>query len=424
MQAQRPRLVALGILSGTVLAGALGEQPPATRNSFVVANVRVFDGERARPATNVVVTDGTIRAIADGTAQWRSLPSIDGSGATLLPGLIDAHAHTEDPKQLRQALRFGVTTVLDMFTNPAFEPALRSAAGSRQDVADFRSAGVLATAPGGHGTEYGIAIPTVAGPDDAAPFVRARKAAGSDYLKIVLNGVRAARDGTPTLDRPTTEALVRAAHALDMRAIAHVESTDDVRTAVMSGVDGLAHVWRQGGAAPEIAQLVAGRKVFVVPTLVTPDGFVKGTGASLAEDPRLRPFLTEAVRARLTGAVQGPPLPNLDPMLAAVGALRTAGARILAGSDVPNTNTVHGVSLHRELELLVKAGLTPVEALTAATAAVATAFRLPDRGRIAPGSIADLVLVRGDPAGDITATRDILRVWRRGVEFNRQSGPD
>jgi imidazolonepropionase-like amidohydrolase len=413
--------VILIALSATLLSG---RAPDATwqpaRDGFVITNVRVFDGQRSRGSQNVVVMDGVIRAVGGDSGKWPSLATIDGSGTTLLPGFIDAHTHTQDPAQLQQALRFGVTTVLDMFTAPAAEPVLRAAAVAREDVADYRSAGILATAPGGHGTEYGFAIPTIARPAEAAAFVRARKAAGADYLKIVLNGVRTARNGTPTLDRATTEALVRAAHLLGMLAIAHVENTDDVRVAVMSDVDGLAHVWREGGAAPEIAQLVARHHVFVIPTLATPDGMVKGSGATLAGDPRLRPFLTDTVVARLTGRGQGPALENIDPMLAAVRGLRAAGARLLAGSDVPNTITVHGISVHRELELLVKAGLSPEEALTAATAGVARAFRLTDRGRIATGCRADLVLVRGNPTRDITATRDILRVWRSGVEFDRR----
>lgn len=334
----------------------------AAPDGFVITGVRVFDGQRSHSGRNVVVTGKLIRAVGDEMGEWLSLTRIDGAGATLLPGFRDAHTHTHDPGQLQQALRFGVTTVLDMFTGPAVEPALREAAAARVVVADYRSAGILATAPGGHGTQYGIEIPTVSDPADLSAFVRARKAEGADYLKIVLNGVRAARDSTPTLDRATTSALVRAAHSLGMLVIAHVESLDDVRIAVEGGVDGLAHIWREGGAAPELATLVAHRNVFVIPTLATPDGLVAGAGAALFADPRLRAFLTDAATARLTGPVRGPALENIAPMLAAVGGLHAAGVRLLAGSDAPNTITVHGISLHRELELMVKAGLSPEQA--------------------------------------------------------------
>jgi imidazolonepropionase-like amidohydrolase len=413
--------IALTVVSIPAMSGLVAEPANQVSNDgFVIIGVRLFDGQLSRSGQNVVVTGGVIRAVVDDPREWRHLTAIDGAGATLLPGFIDAHTHTVDVTELQQALRFGVTTVLDMFTSPAIEPTLRRAAAARVDLADFRSAGIIATAPGGHGTQYGLAIPTVARPADAGAFVRARKVDGADYLKIVLNGVRNARAGTPTLDQATTEALVREGHAVGMLVIAHIENIQDVRSAVASGVDGLAHVWREGGAAPEVAELVARRKVFVIPTLATPDGFVKGSGGTLADDPWLRPFLTDAIKGRLTGRVQGSALDNIDPMLAAVRSLHGAGARLLTGSDAPNTIAVHGISLHRELELLVKAGLSPEEALTGATAGVATAFGLPDRGRIAPGCRADLLLVRGDPTKNITASRDILRIWRSGVEFDRR----
>ena len=92
---------------------------------------------------------------------------------------------------------------------------------------------------------------------------------------------------------------------------------------------------------------------------------------------------------------------------------------ILAGTDAPNPGTAHGASIHRELELLVQAGLSPAEALAAATSTPARIFGLKDRGRIAPGLRADLVLVKGDPTADITASRDILRVWKIGQEVPR-----
>ncbi|MEW6737805.1 MAG: amidohydrolase family protein [Acidobacteriota bacterium] len=95
--------------------------------------------------------------------------------------------------------------------------------------------------------------------------------------------------------------------------------------------------------------------------------------------------------------------------------LRDAHVLILAGTDAPNPGTAHGLSLHRELELLVQSGLTPLEALASATSAPAQAFCFHDRGHIAEGVRADLVLVNGDPSVNINATRDIVGVWKLGV---------
>jgi imidazolonepropionase-like amidohydrolase len=394
-----------------------------TAKGFVIADVSLFDGKKLRTHSNVVVEGGIVSAVdRQIPIRWRDLPVIRGAGATLLPGLIDAHTHTGAVARLRDALRFGVTTILDMWT-PAGERALREAAASRLDVSAFRSAGILAAVPGGHGTEYGIPIPTVAGPSAAEAFVAARKSEGADYLKIVLNGVRA-KSRMPTMDAATARALVQAAHARGLLVVAHIENLEDAHIAVTSGVDGLAHVWRVGGAAPDLAGLIVERHVFVVPTLATPDSFIPGTGAALAADPRIKPFLPRALAERLIG---DPLVPgsvslqeNIDQELAAVGSLVAAGTTLLAGTDPPNGHVVHGVSLHRELELLVRAGLTPLQALAAATKNAADAFHLSDRGRITVGTRADMVLVPGDPSRDITATRDIVKVWRSGVEFDRK----
>jgi imidazolonepropionase-like amidohydrolase len=94
---------------------------------------------------------------------------------------------------------------------------------------------------------------------------------------------------------------------------------------------------------------------------------------------------------------------------------------VLAGTDVTNAGTAHGVSIHRELELLVRAGLTPTEALVAATSGPADRFGLDGRGRIRPGLRADMLLVRGDPTADILATRDIVAVIRGGIILDREA---
>ncbi|MCK7468510.1 MAG: amidohydrolase family protein [Desulfosudis oleivorans] len=99
--------------------------------------------------------------------------------------------------------------------------------------------------------------------------------------------------------------------------------------------------------------------------------------------------------------------------------LRGSGVPILAGTDTPNPGTAFGAALHGELELLVKAGMTPLEALGSATSVPADVFGLKERGRISPGCRADLVLVEGDPSTDIRATRRIAAVWKDGARIDR-----
>src|SRR5690606_4236971 len=135
----------------------------------------------------------------------------------------------------------------------------------------------------------------------------------------------------------------------------------------------------------------------------------RSEGAALQADPRLAPMLTAEQKATLSAGVPGMDQPGnrLERALQSVRDLHAAGVTILAGTDAPNPGTAHGASMHGELELLVEAGLSPAEALAAATSVPAKAFGLGDRGRIAPGLRADLVLVNGDPTQDITATRSI-----------------
>jgi imidazolonepropionase-like amidohydrolase len=407
----------------------LSAAPLVHASGFVVTGVRVFDGERVLSATSVAVDDGVIRYVGDDPSSFEHLPQIDGKGRTLLPGLIDAHVHVSGTEDLRQALRFGVTTELDMAAIGVFPKALaamRARANASPDLADLRSAGFPATSPTGHGTEYGAPIPRLSADGDAADFVAKRKAEGSEYLKIMLNGVRSFRSSATNLEVAQVKELVVAAHAQGLLAVAHVETLRDAETALAGGVDGLAHSWRQGEPSRDVARRLAEGKVFVVATLVVPDGFLRDSRAALLADPRFQDAITEPIRQHLGRDIASPVPPaigqraSMDLHLARVRVLHEAGVKLVAGSDAgARQPTAHGIGLHREIELLASAGMTPVEVLAAATANAADAFRLQDRGRVAPGLRADLVLVNGDPTVDLLAVRDIAKVWKAGVEADR-----
>jgi imidazolonepropionase-like amidohydrolase len=400
----------------------------------LIRDVRVFDGTQTVPRTDVLI-DGERLA----TDVEHADVELDGSGKTLLPGLIDAHTHVVDG-DLAQALTFGVTTELDMFCLPSNLARQRRLASEQDDVADLRSSGVLATAPGGHPSQIMNADPSLAerlgdavGPFDtvadagqAEAFVKARLAEGIDYLKIVIDSGTVAGVRLPFLDADTVAALVDAAHAHGLRAVAHALTAKDASVAVDAGIDCLAHVWADAAladpASEELIAKIVAQKVFVISTLTYFEA-VTGSpeGVELVRDERVASRLPQHAKAAIDRDYSAIPvdpkaLPNA---LRTAGMLHRAGVPLLAGTDANIYTPLHGASLHRELLLLTQAGLTEKEALAAATSVPARHFDLGDRGLIAPGKRADLVLVDGDPTRDITASRSIVDVWRRGVRQRR-----
>ncbi|MFF3226526.1 amidohydrolase family protein [Nocardia suismassiliense] len=342
-------------------------------------NVRVFDGAELTEPTTVVI-DGAVIGTDAGGAE-----SIDGHGAILLPGLIDAHVHLHGPESLDQLVAHGVTTALDMTTWP---PEHLAALRNQPGTTDIRSAGTPIIGPGGtHARIPGMAEHAVIhGPEAAEAMVAERAAAGSDYIKLVLE---APGEGGP--DEASAKAVITAARAKDLRIVIHAVSLGAYALALDVGGDVITHVPMDGQLPAEAVRRMAEEGRVAAPTLVMMQGVATTLGILGFAD-----------------------------CLASVATLHAAGVPVLAGSDANAEPGVpfqpaHGDSLHRELELLVTAGLPPAEALRAATAAPAAHFGLSDRGTIAPGMRADLVLLDGDPLADIHATRAITQVWCGGV---------
>lgn len=425
--------LALGLLSALSACGPKRSRDPETEAPTPVAatlafeDVRVFDGERFLERTTVLVDGEQIVAVGPDLPVPPGAERVAGEGATLLPGLVDAHVHVQLPAQLEQALLFGVTTEIDMFTLPELAAAMREqqAAGKASGRADMRSAGILATSPGGHGTEYGFPIPTLSTHDEAAAFVDARVAEGSDFIKIVYDDGSGFGSRIPTLDRDTLVAVIEAAHARDSLAVVHVSSQREAIEAIESGADGLAHLFLDEPPSEAFVRAAKERGVFVTDTMPVLFTICDGTrGAALAEDPRLAPWIGPAERRALSARFPAASRPSCEPALESAKRLHAAGVRLLASTDAPNPGTTHGASLHDALALLVQAGLPPAAALRAATADPADVFGLPDRGRIAPGKRADLLLVEGDPGEDVTTTRAIRGVWKAGVAVDRDAAKE
>lgn len=393
-------------------------------DTFAIRDVRLFDGERVLDHRNVIVEAGRIKQVTDSATEIDETTVVDGRGRTLIPGLFDSHVHAINDASLRQAVAFGVTTMLDMFNGGERLEWLKGVArDDPADRADVRTAGVGATAPGGHPTQMGgPPFPTIARPSEAQAFIDARIAEGSDYIKITyddLRGLFPARP-LPMLDKGTLAALVKAAHARGKLTVAHIMSEQQAREAIEAGVDGLAHMFIASSVSPDFGAFVARHRAFVIPTLsVLETACGNPTGPGLAADERLAPFL----RSEWVGRLKAPwpfPLASCKGTEEAMRQLARADVAILAGTDAPAPGSTYGASVHGELALMVRVGMTPVQALAAATSIPARTFRLSDRGYVRPRLRADIVLLDGDPTSDILATRRIAAVWKRGVPVQRE----
>jgi len=348
-----------------------------------------------------------------------NFPDFGGSGKTLLPGLIDAHTHTFGTA-LKDSLRFGVTANFDMFTSVLLLRGQKDKrTGTAQtNEADLWSAGALATVPGGHGTQFPVPVETLTKPDEAQGWVARRLAEGSDFIKLVY---MPGDNFFKSLDLATASALIKAGHAQGMMVVAHISTLDAAQDMLDADIDGLVHIFTDRPVTEQFAAQAAKDGVFIIPTLtILASVAAKKPGATLMGNPLVTPYLT-AMQKQGLGTDIGTALPGYDFGLALENTrkLHAAGVVILAGSDAPNPGTAHGASLHQEMAFLVGAGLSPLQALSAATNAPAQAFDIKDRGRIEVGARADFVIVSGNPAQDISRTLDIDKIIKNGYTVKR-----
>ena len=416
-----------------------------------IINARIFDGEITLEETTVVIEGTTIVAIGGSIPNDAQI--IDAKGGTLLPGLIDSHVHTS-LEALELALTFGVTTELEM--QGMFTRNKRDQVTDNDRLADVRSAGFGITPPGGHPSElmgsddedeteespwegadssedtsfwHDIVMPFSTTPDEAVAFIPKLAETGSDYIKFMIDdGTVEGAPGLPLLGDDVVIAGVAEAHRLQLLTVAHTLTVDATLTAVNAGIDGLVHLFMDQPHTQAIIDRVTTSGAFVIPCIVLNASMMGITAAEFAADPRVSSKVDESWIETLNSSYNRYPQGNLDDVLASVKALHAAGVDILVGTDVsfplPTLGGMaHGASVHHELQMLVRAGLTPLEALRAATATPARRFGLTDRGRIQEGLRADLLLVDGDPLTNISDTLNIRQIWRRGtaLEQNRKT---
>ncbi|KAI1093809.1 putative hydrolase [Rostrohypoxylon terebratum] len=362
----------------------------------IIKHVRIFDGEFVHGPKTAVIDGSRIGddALAD-DPDPSAVEVVDGTGFTLLPGLIDCHVHILDEAQLASCASYGVTTVCDMACVPLEKYIkLRAATGPTTWLSSSLPAYEENSR---HGKIFKFAKITpdhaVHNTEEVVKFVQDRIDEKVDYIKIIAD--------FPGHEQAVLDKIQVEARKHGKMTVAHTAQYVSFERGVHAGFDILTHVPSDKALDNDILEKMVAQKTVAVPTLTMMQIMADSWALWLAS--WIFPSLGK----------------NFQASLDSVTAMRKAGVPIVAGTDANNSgifSIVPGKSLHHELELLVRAGLTPLEALRAATSLAAQHFNLPDRGRISPGLRADLVLVEGNPVEDITATARIVKVWSNGEE--------
>ena len=473
------RRLVLALACALLLARPVPAAEPALAivGATVIPGFNPGTGTGAGPLADATVVVEGARIAALGAAAAVAVPAgariIDGRGLWLIPGLIDAHVHLANsaglysspsnldlrairdyqtdelarvraalPATLLRYLASGVTAVVDR-GGPAWSLEIRALADtvpaprvalSGPMLATYRQAAFLGE------LAHGRWIRT---PEEARAEVRANVRAGVDLIKIHF----LPRVGGLASDLAWARAAIDEAHAQGLKVCVHATQLALARALVEAGADQLVHSIDDAPVDDALVALLAERGTVYVTTLLVYEGyrevFLRGLDYSDIErrlgdpqvvetlddiawidDRHLPPWLKadHPARGARTASAAAWPHWAVSDVRAIQGQnlrrLAAAGVTIAAGTDAGTIGNLHGPALHRELELMAEAGLAPLQVLKAATLGGAAALgRSADLGSIAPGKLADMVLLEADPLADIRNTRQIRAVIKDGVHY-------
>jgi imidazolonepropionase-like amidohydrolase/ABC-type polysaccharide/polyol phosphate export permease len=439
----------------------------ARGDTFLIRNARIFVGDgKVIENGSVLVRAGKIAAVYDGeppSAKSLNAETVEAAGKTILPGLIDVHVHLGaipgvyadmskyDPnkemlRNLAAYLYSGVTTVRSVGDQLDLILEIRSMVSSGEALgSDLQTCGPLFTAPGGHGTEYfkdlppslrskaeeqNLRLPATA--DQARQQVDALKKQNVDCIKAILE----AGGGGMVYNRLDTnlfDAVAQQAHADALPLAVHTWDARDVSDAVNARANSIEHGSFREKIPDALFDQMARQGTFYDPTLSVGEAFkdiaagktdsLKRSLVQQAAPPELlrdtESFLSSSQSEQLRKEISKS---SID-MQIAIDNLKRAhahGVPLVTGTDAGNLLVIHGPTVQQELELWMQAGISPAEALQAATNNAARLLNATDHiGSIAPGKDADLLIVDGNPLEDITATERISLVVFKGERLDR-----
>lgn len=421
---------------------------PAAAETVALTGVRLIDGLGGRPIENatILVRDGEIVGAGKRLAIPSGIRALHYRGRSVVPGLISDHSHVGQVNgietgaknyarqtiadELAQYRRYGVTTVTALGNNgPLFDSLRADAHAGRIEGADL------------FGVDQGIGVPNGAPPqamikvdpdqlfrpanaEEAREAVRQMASTKTDLVKLWLDDFGGS---LPAKMKPEVyQAVIDESHKLGLRVAAHIHDLADAEAIVDAGADILAHGVRDKPVTPALIEKLRSKGTWYVPTLALDEA----TFAWADQAPwTLTPFARAALSPELKQQIDDPAWrkktladPNTDAArrglemnLRNLKTLHDAGVKIGFGTDSGATPLrVPGIAEHRELALMVQAGLSPLEALTIATANAAALLARDDRGTLQPGKRADFVVLDGNPSADISAADQIVEVWTRG----------
>jgi imidazolonepropionase-like amidohydrolase len=437
--------------SGLAVLAAVAFAQPAGAQTVLFEGARLIagDGSAAVENTAILVERGTIIQI--GRRGEVALPAgatrIDLGGKTVMPALIATHVHpgfqhgltyaAENFKRetiledLNRALYFGVSTVMsqgiergEVMYQIRTEQAEGRLGGARLMLAG-RGFGAPNAGPGN--PIYANFAYEVTTEEQARANVRELVARKVDAVKIWVDdrGGRA-----PKLPIAIARAVIDEAHKAGLKVAAHIFYHDDAMALAQAHVDSFAHLVRDKVMSDELIALTIKNKVYVMPNIGSPERGTYTTAPPWLDEPYLAGLLRDTVAPNVIERVRKAHLER-DPAQAernarnyailkqSVAKLGAAGAHVILGCDTGLEDHFFGYAEQKELELMVQAGMTPSQVIVAATSRAAEYLGLADRGLVAVGKRADLLVLDGNPLDDIRNTRRIAKLYLAGGEVDR-----